>query len=112
MAEAVDSHGAWVLSGRRTQSRNSGLTPSSTARACNNLHAKDGFRTTGQVRRHHLQESVLQRAVKSAARRSGVSKLVTYHGFRHSFATNLLADEYDIRKIQESLVSYAARPAG
>ncbi len=58
---------------------------------------------SGQIRRHHLHESVLQRAVTSAARRSGVTKRVTCHGFRHAFATHLLADGYDIRTIQELL---------
>lgn len=56
-----------------------------------------------QIRRHHLHESVLQRAVTSAARWSGVAKRVTCHGFRHAFATHLLADGYDIRTIQELL---------
>jgi integron integrase len=58
---------------------------------------------TGQLRRHHLHESVLQRAVTAAARRSGVTKRVTCHGFRHAFATHLLASGYDIRTIQELL---------
>jgi integron integrase len=64
---------------------------------------RDDGGVAGIIRRHHTDESNLQKAVTTAARQSGIPKRISCHTFRHSFATHLLQNGYDIRTVQELL---------
>jgi len=108
--------GSLVIAAEDRRTRRGGvLLPYALARKYPNARFEEGWQyvfparnlskepRTGELARHHIFNSSVQRAVKAAAVRAGIRKPVTCHVFRHSFATHLLESGSDIRTIQKLL---------